>query len=879
MMTPLAAVPLLAIVLGAGDELVLAGADHATVIVRADDWKPSAWYDWGAHAILERFLGLATGTKIPVVSARQMTDAARAQYQTRIWVGRQPEVDRVLGAELDRLDDDGFMIRAVGGDVYLAGKHWWGDPWAAHDLLERFAGCRWYGPEPAFWKPKEEGMVGLFDIIPRRDQVTIPAGVRIAEEPGYKMRFYRFMPIHSFRLRYRDAFHHALSKILPPQELGTTHPDYFPLIDGRRRVPEPGHEHQFQPCVSHPEVVERVAQAAIAHFRANPRAGSFSVGMNDTDAFCECEACLKVAPKEITERRQRLAYAFFDFYNRVAQRVASEYPDRRLGCLAYAGLSGLPAGSIRLDPRIVPYLTRDSAQLFDADEVREFRETVDRWKGLATRMGIYEYIYGGGFVVPRIYHRYLIRNVRERYGVGVDGFYAEAYPNWGLDGPKYWLLARMLWNPDQDPEILLAQWHDDLFGRAAKPMREYFDYLEETWCTQTLDSDRSNYRWFLDPRQLEIFAPEKCETAWAMLDAARRQTDDPAVLRRIDYFRDTFAVTRALSRRYAAAAEFDRTAGEPPGDDMPGWLKRRRDGLQGWLEAPDPHAALRQAPPGALDTNVASDLSRYDRHPVDGAAAVVESLVALAIDRPDESSRALAALGSPGGRAEAMLRSLAEAGVLKVPRAVAPPEIDGRLEPGEWPPAAFTGRFYRVHRLEPQEETTAVFATWGPGTLYLAFDCRQDPATVAANVKEADRGGWREPAMLRDDCVNLTFRKAQGGFRSIRINAAGALGFHEATWNGVTGAAAGMTATGWQAELALATDKLGIDLANPGGWTLAVARYRRPAQGPADAPSEAFTLLPSPHGRGIIGNGNHPGLMTFITGPRLVFDDLKGPAR
>ena len=91
-------------------------------------------------------------------------------YQCRIWVGRQPKLDEAIGAELDKLDADGFIVRRVGGDVYVSGRYWWGTNWAAHDLLERFAGCRWYGPEPTWWEPKEP-KVGLWDIVPHLSAV------------------------------------------------------------------------------------------------------------------------------------------------------------------------------------------------------------------------------------------------------------------------------------------------------------------------------------------------------------------------------------------------------------------------------------------------------------------------------------------------------------------------------------------------------------------------------------------------------------------------------------------------------------------------------------------------------------------------------------
>ncbi len=871
-------VPLLLSILSplalAEETQVLLGPGQDAVIIRDAAWKQSVWFDWGGHAILQRFLQLATGRQVRVLD-RAPADDGRT---VRIWTGRQAAVNRAIGTELDKLDDDGYMIVIRGRDVYVAGKYWWGGNWAAHDFLERFAGCRWYGPEPDFWKPKEAGMLGPLDIIPRHDDIRVPVQATIVEQPGYKMRWYRFMPMHSFRLRYRDKFHHALSSLIPPDRYGATNPEFFPLIGGKRHVPPRSAPYQFQPCVSNPQVLRLVVEAARESFRKSPQEGSFSIGMNDSDAFCECERCLAAAPANITDKRQRQAWAFFDFYNRVAAELEKTHPDKRLGCLAYAGLSVLPDGAIKLHPMVVPYLTRDSAQLFDPNEQAEFRQLVDRWKRLAARMGIYEYIYGRGFVVPRLYNRYLLANVRDRYGVGVDGLYAESYPNWGLDGPKYWLLSRMLWDPSQDPRRLMDEYCRDLFGPAEGEMKAYFECLEETWCGQTLASTRSNYRWFLDARQLEIFPPAACEKAWAMLEAARAKAGgEAAAVKRIEYFRDTFALTRALSRRSAATAALDELMKQPapkPPDSTDTWLAPRLAGLQAYLDCGDLNAEVKGVPAVAMDDATLADVARYDRQPVDAVAAMVEAVAGAAPGGATPSP------GSPDAKppqaAKEFIAHLATRTVLRAVRLAKPPTLDGMLAAGEWPAPAFAGQLYRIYSLAPHEHQTLIHAAWDDANLYLAFDCRQDAGTIQAAVRDADRGEWRQPAMLGDDCLAVTIRPSGAGSAGVRINANGALGFHNNAWGeGIRGAAR-HSGTGWQAELSIPLKKIGVRPGQPAACTLAIARFAHDEPPPRktgkqDLPRpNAYMILPAPQGKGVVGHGNHPSLMTFITGPRLV---------
>ncbi len=886
----------------AEEHFVLASPDTSTALITRSGWEQARWDDWGGHAILRRYVELATGVRLPVMAADVMADAeARQRYDYRVWVGRQPEVDRVIGDELDALDDDGFIIHCAGRDLYLSGKFWWGTNWAAYDVLERFAGFRRYLMGPRWWRPDEDGILGPGDILPAGKSITLPADNHIVEEPDYKSRWFRTVPQYNFRVRRRDHFHHALRSIVPPSKYFEAHSEWYPKIEGERERPRNAND--FQPCATNAQVTEFVSNHIIQHFRDHPEESSFSIGMNDTGRFCECADCLAAAPDAIKGRPERIAWAFWQFYNRIAERVAEDFPDERLGCLAYAGLRCLPAGSIELHPMIVPYLTLDSAQLHDPAQVREFRQSLQKWLGFAGRMGVYEYMYGGGFVIPRIYNRYLAKNIKERYGAGVDGFYAEAYPNWGLDGPKYWLVSELLWDTDADPDALLGRFYDDMFGPAADEMKAYFDYLEEVWCTQTPESDRSNYRWLRDPKQLEIFPPEKCDHAWGLLQEAQKAAPDDVVRERIRFFKTSFALTRVLSARYAAATKANELAAEEPLD-----IPRVLAGLEGWLGAGDVQeavAAVRALGFAAFSTTGRDELdhiSYYDRRPNAALETVVSELSRRAVtgrefarlDQVRQAARgALSAVAGPdSGAAVGLVEELlAERGVLFIPRCQTPPRIDGQLREGEWGEPIFVGNFFPathapggaatlIQKRVP--EVTAIYALYEDEALYLAFRAEQAPETTGADVADRDTTAWRDPDMRRDDCIVFNFRRQGARWQQVRVNANGAVSDHASgnlDWD-VTTAAAGRSDEGWQVEMRLDMRSLNI---NPSSAQKAlprmcVARYtRRPAPGTeGEFETEVSSLLPFAPGRGIIGYGNHPHLMTFVTGPWLVFEKPAG---
>ena len=42
-----------------------------------------------------------------------------------------------------------------------------------------------------------------------------------------------------------------------------------------------------------------------------------------------------------------------------------------------------------------------------------------------------------------------------------------------------WVIARLMWDPYQDPDALVNEWMHGVYGRAFEPMRAYYDLIHE----------------------------------------------------------------------------------------------------------------------------------------------------------------------------------------------------------------------------------------------------------------------------------------------------------------------------------------------------------------------------------------------------------------
>lgn len=317
-------------------------------------------------------------------------------------------------------------------------------------------------------------------------------------------------------------FSHNLANVFRP-ELFDTHPEFFALIDGERSRPRPTRIN-WNPELGTPESAAFAARAANAHFDANPEALSFSVGINDALRYGDSEATRRwVYPPRYFRQMPVYSDLVFNFTNSVAAQVAEKRPDKLIGALAYYWTEQVP--DFPLHPQVVPFLTADRSQLFNPAFRREESALQQAWAQKGThRLGLYDYIYGYGFLVPRIHTTTLARHLRDARRTGFTDYFAELNSNWGLDGPQPWLVAQLLQDPEQSPRALLAEYYRRYFRSAAGPMRAFYEKCEALWAGQ--GGPVYWLKHYRNDSQAALFPPEARRRLRAHLDAAARAAAD-----------------------------------------------------------------------------------------------------------------------------------------------------------------------------------------------------------------------------------------------------------------------------------------------------------------------------------------------------------------
>ncbi len=350
------------------------------------------------------------------------------------------------------------------------------------------------------------------------------------------------------------SFSHNLASVFPPT-LFAEHPDFFPLVNGKRERPA-AQSHSWNPDLSRVDVAIYAAKVARETFIAEPGRVSFALGVNDGLLYGESpELLAAVNPLRWFRERPDYSNLTFRFMNRAAEELSRSHPDKYLGALAYYWEENTP--DFPVHPQVLPFLTADRSQGYDPAFGREEFLLQERWaKAGPRRLGLYDYLYGVGFVVPRLHPHLIAENLRQARSLGFTDYYCEATPNWGIDGPMTWMVAQLLSDPNQNADVLLHEYYTRYFQESAVPMRRFFERCEEQWMRQPGHSYWLKH--FRNESQADLFPSVVCAELRELLDEAGRLARRSKVQARVALVSDAFGVTERFVRMDEMRARLSR---------------------------------------------------------------------------------------------------------------------------------------------------------------------------------------------------------------------------------------------------------------------------------------------------------------------------------
>ena len=442
------------------------GKDNPAVIVLS---RKCSADDRLAARGLANYVRKMTGYPIKTVRPRVVAPRTRAVVvggQTPVVIGARTAAEMGLRLPKDFARDE-LLIRCDGRLAVLAGSKEQGSLHAVYELLER-NGVRWYAPG-------EQG-----ERVPKRPWLFVAKG-EWRDRPYSIMRFLGpsgpWAPgtrklLRPWKRRNRvetggySASHRMVSprlaKILP-ETLFEKHPEYFGMdVHGRRGPPS---RNNLNPCTTHPAVLRAIRAKAVELLKKTAWADYFGIEPIDGGGWCQCPRCkaLDAVPENYTDRVCVLA-------NQVAETVEAAFPGKGKGArfFAYQGYM-YPPERVRLRGNVQVELTRG------------FPEMMAAWSGRCTNLQRWDYNGWKTFKWGPMPLSCLAQKARlqTRYGFRGGWMDEEVASMLYMGQPFPYLMAKLMWDPSRDVNVILDDFFTGYYGKAAAPMRKCFDLIED----------------------------------------------------------------------------------------------------------------------------------------------------------------------------------------------------------------------------------------------------------------------------------------------------------------------------------------------------------------------------------------------------------------
>ena len=447
-----------------------------------------------------------SGAEFPTVSE---TEVAPSPEEKLLVIGPSAASRELLGDAIDesRLEYDAIVIRQAGNAVVFSGHPVRGMLYAVNTFLEDALGCRWWTAGESYIPKRDRVNVSDFD--------TLYAPKVICREPYYSGITGKKNVPFAVRLKCNGAsepipeeygghhgyvfFVHSFYRLIPATEY-EAHPEWFPEIDGVRKVgypdwaaiPKPCREmfqrlkpEQFHPagtqlCLSNEEVFRVMLERALAEIAKHQKATIVSISQNDWRGDCQCAECRRTAEEEGSP-----AGPYIRFVNRMAEEIEKVYPGLYVDTLAYK-FSRTPPKLTRARDNVIVRLCLIECSYNEpiggGKRNESIRSDFEGWSRMADRLFVWDYCTNFSlYLLPFPNWRVLGDNIRffaEHNAAGIFEQGDNGTPTGDFVQLRAWVIAKLLWNPDLDQRELMKEFIAGYYAPELVPIfLDYFDLL------------------------------------------------------------------------------------------------------------------------------------------------------------------------------------------------------------------------------------------------------------------------------------------------------------------------------------------------------------------------------------------------------------------
>lgn len=450
---------------------------------------------------LHRFLMEISGASLPTQTELQPI----GDYE--ILVGRSGRLaDYGIQVDWEALGEEGYVMKSGEKWILLAGATPRGTLYAVYAFLEEVLGCHWLSSDCSVIPRNMQVEVGDLDIVDKPAFESREAYWSDAFDGTYAVR--NRMNSNKADISIRQGgrmkfynFHHSFNDLVPVQKYFETHPEYFSMVDGKRK------DGQTQLCLTNPDVLKIATEKVREWIRENPDCKVFSVAQNDWDYHCTCPNCLAIDEREGTP-----VGTVLHFVNQIAEAIHDDHPDILIHTFAYRYTRKAPK-YIKPHPNVIVRLCSieccfshtldgksfaplhpsannpDMAALASLECMKEdetiFMRDLREWGAICKHLYIWDYVtMFSHYLMPLPNFDVLAENMKIFRDHGVAGIFEQGNFSQGGGGHlaelEAYLQAKLMWNPDCDVEKHMQDFLKGYYGEAAAPLiREYIELWQQ----------------------------------------------------------------------------------------------------------------------------------------------------------------------------------------------------------------------------------------------------------------------------------------------------------------------------------------------------------------------------------------------------------------
>jgi hypothetical protein len=367
-----------------------------------------------------------------------------------------------------------------------------------------------------------------------------------------------------------------------PPSMFATHPDWFPMINGKRTIDM----HNYKLETTNPELIKLFAENAIASLKAHP--GQYTVSLSPTDfprGWSESEES-KALYDNSRWGYQMTTTLMLKFYHDVAAIVSREYPKGRVSGYIYDVYKSEPTNPeskkyLPLPPNFYPSLANNGDygyRLYQENNRKEMEELISFWTKQSSQLTYYgipnrQDNTSGVILPPAAGLLNYSFSLLTKYPV--KGVLMYGNTTWSEGALGNYMIARMMWNPKLDARQLQKEWLTRAYGdKAGKTMNQFYNKLDG-WYNQYYQTRPSGYLYNVSDKLLRaVFTEHYPEIEQAFLQA-EKELETQKQKARFQLLEDNLILLQATLREKKMLA-----------DDFKSPLQRNEEQIQQILEKP-----------------------------------------------------------------------------------------------------------------------------------------------------------------------------------------------------------------------------------------------------------------------------------------------------